>query len=100
VSQDTAKLTELQKKAAVDPNAAVKLGIVYWTYGKYKDAEEAVRSGMKGKLADPDGAKVALGHALLGEGKKADAVAAFNSVPKNSKEAPIARLWSIYARRA
>jgi TolA-binding protein len=42
---------------------------------------------------------VALGHALLAQGKKQEAVAAFDSVAKNSKEAPIARLWSIYARK-
>ena len=52
-----------------------------------------------GKLADPEGAKMALGHALLGQGKKQEAVTAFDSVAKTSKIAPIARLWSIYARR-
>jgi predicted Zn-dependent protease len=79
----------------------VKLGLVYYTIGKGKEAEDAIRRGMAaGKLADPEGAKVALGHALLAQGKKQDAVNAYNSVARNSKEAPIARLWSIYARRA
>jgi thioredoxin-like negative regulator of GroEL len=99
VGQDSANQSELQKKAAADPNASVKLGIVYWTYGKQKEAEEAIRNGMKGKLADPEGAKVALGHVLFSSGKKPDAVTAFNSVAKTSKEAPVARLWAIYARR-
>jgi TolA-binding protein len=54
---------------------------------------------MKGKLADPEAAKIALGHALLAQGKKPDAVQAFDSVARNSKQAPIARLWSIYARK-
>ena len=104
ISDDTAANTaiqsDLQKRAAADPNASVKLGLIYWSFGKSKDAEDAIRAGMKGKLADPDGAKVALGHALLSQGKKQDAVAAFDSVAKTSKEAPIARLWSIYARKA
>jgi predicted Zn-dependent protease len=90
---------DLQKKAATDPNSGIKLGLIYWTYGKNNEAEAAIRKAMSGKLSDPDWAKVALGHVLFSEGKKADAVAAFNSVAKNSKEASIARLWSIYARK-
>jgi hypothetical protein len=91
---------DLQKKAASDPNASVKLGMIYWSMGKYKESEDAIRAGIaKGKLADPEGAKVALGHALFSQGKKPEAVSAFDSVARNSKEAPIARLWSIYARK-
>jgi len=101
VGADAAALTELEKKAATDPNASVKLGLVYWTYGKNTEAETAIRNGMKGKLTDPEGAKVALGHVLLTEGKKPEAAAAFASVAKtNPKESNIARLWAIYARQA
>jgi predicted Zn-dependent protease len=99
VAADQANIAALQKQAATDPNAGVKLGLTLWTYGKNAEAEAAVRAAMKGKLADPDGAKVALGHTLLSQNKKQDAVTAFNSVARNSKEANIARLWSIYARR-
>ena len=78
----------------------MKLGLIYWTFGKGKESEDAIRAGMaKGKLSDPDAAKVALGHALLSQSKKQEAVTAFDSVARNSKEAPIARLWSIYARK-
>ena len=90
----------LEAKVGTDPNANVKLGLIYWANGKGKEAEDAVRKGMMGKVADPEAAKVALGHALMAQGKKADAVAAFDSVARNSKEAPIARLWSIYAKKA
>jgi hypothetical protein len=55
---------------------------------------------MKGKLSDPDAAKMALGHVLLSSGKKMEAVNAFSSVSKTSKEASVARLWAIYARKA
>jgi predicted Zn-dependent protease len=99
VAADQANIANLQKQAATDPNAGVKLGLVLWTYGKNAEAEAAIRAAMKGKLADPEGAKVALGHTLLSQNKKQDAVTAFNSVARNSKEANIARLWSIYARR-
>jgi hypothetical protein len=99
VAANTAVQAELQKKAGSDPNASVKLGLIYWGFGKNKEAEDAIRAGMKGKLADPEGAKIALGHVLLSEGKKAEAISAFDSVAKNSKTAPIARLWSIYARK-
>jgi hypothetical protein len=90
----------LEKKAAADPNSALKLGLAYWSSHKDKEAEDAIRKAMAGKLADPDQAKVALGHVLLTEGKKQDAITAFSSVPRNSKEANVARLWAIYARRA
>jgi len=99
VAADTAVQTQLAQKAASDPNASVKLGLIYWTYAKHKEAETAVRAGMKGKLVDPEGAKVALGHTLLSQGNKPDAVNAFNSVARNSKWSSVARLWSIYARR-
>jgi hypothetical protein len=103
ISDDTAAnagvQADLQKRAAADPNAKVKLGLIYWSFGKNKEAEDSIRAGMMGKLADPDGAKVALGHALFSQGKKPEAIAAFDSVARNSKEAPLARLWSIYVRK-
>ena len=89
----------LEAKSA-DPNANVKLGLIYWSMGKGKEAEGVIRKGMTAKPTDPEAAKVALGHALMAQGKKPEAVAAFDSVARNSKEAPIARMWSIYAKRA
>jgi TonB family protein len=89
---------DLQKKASNDPNASVELGLILWSTGKYKEAEDAIRAGIaSGQLADPERAKLALGHVLFSQGKKQDAVAAFDSVARDSKEAPIATLWSIYA---
>ena len=99
IAADAAVQADLQKKAAADPNSGVKLGLIYTTLGKGKEAEDAIRAATKGKLADPEGAKIALGHALLVQGKKPEAVQAFDSVARNSKAAPIARLWSIYARK-
>lgn len=93
----------LMKKAAADPtgNADVQLGKWYLSYDKGADAEKAIRAGMKkGKLKDPAAAKIALGRALLAQNKGRDAVRMFNSVSGKSQEAPIARLWSIYAQHA
>ena len=99
VAQDPANAAELQKKVAADPNNGVKLGLLYWGSGKNQEAESAIRAAIAtNKLADPDGAKVALGHVLFSEGKAQDAVTAFNSVGRNGKEANIARLWAIYCR--
>jgi len=98
-SQDPATAADLQKKVTADPNNGVKLGLLYWSSGKNQEAESVIRAAIAtNKLADADGAKVALGHVLLSEGKTQDAVTAFNSVGRNSKEANIARLWAIYAR--
>jgi len=98
-AQDGAAIADLQKRAGTDPNAQVKLGLMYWTTGKNNEAEEAIRKAIaSGKVADPDAAKIALGHVLLSEGKGGDAATAFASVAKTSKEANIARLWAIYAR--
>ena len=99
VGQDQRAIADLQRRSSSDPNAALKLGMTYWTYGKNMEAEAAIRSAMKGKLADPEAAKQALGHVLFSLGKKAEAVAAFNAVARNSKQASISRLWAIYARR-
>ncbi len=95
VAQDHA-VADLEKRADADPDASVKLGLVYWTYGKNKEAEESIRNGMMHKLADPEAAKQALGHVLLSSDKKPEALAAFNSVAKNGKQAGVSRLWSIY----
>jgi hypothetical protein len=52
-----------------------------------------------GKVADIEGAKVQLGHTLLGQGKRPEATTAYNSVNRANKWYSIARLWSLFARR-
>lgn len=99
VEADKAAMTALEAKAAADPNAGLKLGRAYLTYGKNQEAENAIRNAMKGKLADPEAAKIALGHALLATGKRPEAAQTYGSVARTSKNAGIARLWSIYARQ-
>jgi tetratricopeptide (TPR) repeat protein len=100
VTNDAAAMANVKKAAdAGDPNASVQLGEMLWTYGKYPEAEAAVRAGLKNPaLKDPDQAKITLAHVLISENKKAEAAQTLNSIPKTSKQAPIAQVWAIYAR--
>jgi hypothetical protein len=100
VTTENAAMAALQGKAAADPNAGVRYSRVLASYGKFAEAEAAVRAaGAKGKLADPEGAKVQLGHVLLGQGKRPEATTAYNSVNRANKWYSISRLWSLFSRR-
>ena len=100
VAKDNAAIAGLQAKAATDPNAGIRLSRVLASYGKFAEAEAAVRAaGTKGKVADIEGAKVQLGHTLLGQGKRPEATNAYNSVNRANKWYSISRLWSLFARR-
>ncbi len=99
VATDTAAIAGLQGKAAADPNSGLRYSRVLASYGKFAEAEAAVRAAGKGKVADIEGAKVQLGHSLLGQGKRPEATNAYNSVNRANKWYSIARLWSLFARR-
>ena len=103
VPKDQASLTELAKEADQAPNGEilVKLGESYYTYGRYDDAAAAIQKGiMKGGLKDMADAQTTLGIALLAAGKKDEAAAAFDKAAMSgTSAAPIAHVWSIYARR-
>jgi hypothetical protein len=99
VAADTAAMADLQAKAQADPNAALRFSRVQASYGKFAEAEATVRAAAKGKGVDIEGAKVQLGHALLGEGKRPEAGTAYNSVTRANKWYSVARLWSLFSRR-
>jgi hypothetical protein len=67
--------------------------------GKAKDAIPVIQAGLKKPLKDPANGQIRLGHAYLAAGQKADAVAAFNKVKTPEKDANVAHLWSLVARR-
>ena len=100
VAKDTAVMADLQAKAQADPNSALRLSRMQASYGKFTEAEASVRAAAKGKGVDIEGAKVQLGHALLGQGKRPEAATAYNSVSRNNKWYSVARLWSLFSRRA
>jgi len=99
VAADTASIADLQAKAQADPNTALRLSRTQASYGKFAEAEATVRAAAKGKGVDIEGAKVELGHALLGQKKAPEATTAYNSVSRNNKWYSVARLWSLFARR-
>jgi len=99
VAADTKAMADLQAKAQTDPNAALRLSRTQASYGKFADAEATIRAAAKTKGVDIEGAKVQLGHALLGQNKRPDAATAYNSVNRNNKWYSVARLWSLFSRR-
>jgi tetratricopeptide (TPR) repeat protein len=103
LAEDQRVAAQLPAQAAADRtgNADVKLGLSMLSYGKAAEAEAALRQAVtEGGGGDKDAAQIGLGRALLAQGKKPDAVRAFGAVPRTSKSASVARLWSIYAQRS
>jgi hypothetical protein len=103
VAADNAAMAQNLAKANAAPqgDALVKIGVDQWGQGKAKDAIATIQAGMKKPLSDKNDATIRLGMAYLGAGQKADAVKTFDSVkgPAGDKQAMIAHLWSLYARR-
>jgi tetratricopeptide (TPR) repeat protein len=67
--------------------------------GKAKDAIAVIQNGMKKPLKDTNNAQLRLGQAYLAAGQKADALAAFAKVKTPEKDATVAHLWSLAARK-
>jgi hypothetical protein len=77
----------------------VKAGENMIGQGKAKDAIPLIQAGLKKPLKDAANGQIRLGHAYLAAGQKADAVATFNKVKAPDKDANVAHLWSLVARR-
>jgi tetratricopeptide (TPR) repeat protein len=67
--------------------------------GKAKQAIGLIQDAMKKPLKDKANAQTRLGQAYLAAGQKADAIKAFDAVKSPEKDAMIAHLWSLAARR-
>lgn len=80
-------------------DALVKIGEDMIGQGKAKDAIGVIQQGLKKPLKDPANGQIRLGQAYLAAGQKADAQKAFNSVKTPEKDAMVAHLWSLAARR-
>jgi hypothetical protein len=87
--------------AAPQGDALVKIAEDQWGQGKAKDAIGTAQAALKKPLTDKNHATIILGMAYLGAGQKGDAVKTFDSVkgPAGDKNAMVAHLWSLYARR-
>jgi hypothetical protein len=91
-----AKAAEARKSGDFD----VKLAEAYYGYARYGEAEAAAQRAIaKGGMKDAGEAQMVLGMALTGEGKSADAAAAFAKAGGNANNQAIAHLWSLYAER-
>lgn len=96
-------LAALAKEASASKNGdkEIILGETYWTFGRYAEAEAALKSGLsKGGLKDTAGAHIMLGIALASQGKKDEAVQAFDKASSSANAQPIAHVWTLYAKRS
>jgi hypothetical protein len=91
-----AKAAEARKSGDFD----VKLAEAYYGYARYAEAEAAaLRAISKGGMKDPGEAQMVLGMVLIGEGKNAEASAAFAKAGGGANMQAIAHLWTLYAER-
>jgi hypothetical protein len=84
---------------APNGDALVKAGEDLWGQGKFKEAVDAIKAGIAKGKTDMDEANLRLGMAYLGAGQKDAAQHAFAQVKADPKQAMIARLWALYARK-
>ena len=85
--------------AAPQGDDLIKVGENMIGEGKAKDAVGVIQNGLKKPLKDPANGQIRLGQALLAAGQKAEAQTAFNKVKAPEKDAMVAHLWSLAARR-
>jgi hypothetical protein len=103
--QDAAANLANEAKNLAAANAApqgddlIKIGENMIGEGKAKDAIGVIQNGLKKPLKDPNNGQIRLGQAYLAAGQKAEAQAAFNKVKTPEKDAMVAHLWSLAARR-
>ena len=103
-TQAAANAANLQKNLAAarsqpQGDALVKVGEDMIGQGKAKDAIAVIQEGQKKPLKDAANAQIRLGQAYLAAGQKADAQAAFAKVKEPAKDAMVANLWALAARR-
>ncbi|MBV9571504.1 MAG: hypothetical protein JO056_09720 [Alphaproteobacteria bacterium] len=87
--------------AASKSSGQVALGIAeaLYGYGRFADAEQLARgAAAKGKLKTPGEAELLVGMSQVRQGKNAEAVQTFSSVPGNAAVQKVAHLWSMYAQ--
>jgi hypothetical protein len=86
-------------QAAPQGDDLVKVGENMIGQGKAKEAIGVIQAGLKKPLKDADNGQMRLGQAYLAAGQKADAQKAFSAVKGTTKNAEVAKLWALVARR-
>jgi tetratricopeptide (TPR) repeat protein len=100
---DKASLEKVASDAAAAKTGQkdVGVGLAYLSYKNYAKAYEAFERGLaKPGVQNEAEARLLLGIAALGAGKKDDAQKAFKAVKGDPKLERIANLWSLHARQA
>jgi tetratricopeptide (TPR) repeat protein len=98
---DAANLAKNEAAAAKGKSGdgLVRIGQELSGAGNAQEAIKDIQAGIQKGVTDKANAQVRLGVAYLAAGQKAQAIDAFNAVPKtDANNAMIARLWSLYAR--
>jgi predicted Zn-dependent protease len=71
----------------------------YWGYGRFADAETAVRRAIsKGGLKDPSQGPMLLGMTLVAQGKYDEGIQTLSQVSGSPTRNSTAHLWSLYAQ--
>jgi len=103
-TQAAANAAELQKNIAAaraqpTGEALLRVGGDLVSQGKGKEGLALVQEAVKKPLKDAANGQIRLGHAYLAAGQKAEAQKIFSSVKTPPKDAMVAHLWSLAARR-
>ncbi len=99
---DKASLAKVDADAAASPTGVkdIGVGLAWLSYKDYAKAVTAFERGLgKPGVKDEAEARLLLGIAQLGAGKKVDAQATFKAVKGDAKMERIANLWGLRARQ-
>jgi hypothetical protein len=100
-ASDKAELPKLEKEAAAAKSGEkdVSLGLAYLGYQEYNKAIAAIERGLKkSSVSNRAEARLLLGIAQLGAGRKDAAYKTFESVKGDPKLERLASLWSLHAQ--
>jgi tetratricopeptide (TPR) repeat protein len=86
---------EAEASKAKSGEALIKYGEAYWSYGMYDQAIAATQAGIAKGVADADDAKLRLGIAYLGSGKRPQALEAFKGITADTPAAKVAAMWKL-----
>jgi len=86
---------EAEAAKAKTGEALIKYGEAYASYDMHDKAIAATQAGIAKGVADMDDAKLRLGIALIGAGKRSEALEAFKGITPETPAAKIATLWKL-----
>lgn len=98
-NQPTLPKSDAEAAAATNGDKDVSVGVAYLGYQQYDKAAAAISRGLaKPGVPDPNQARLLLGIAELGAGRKDEARKAFKQVKGNPTLERLANLWSLHTQ--